>query len=261
MNLLTQHAEANGGKVPAWALDNIHQNVGETLGAMKTNGPVTSKQVARYAPVKAQIVDALDGAVPGYRDYLAAYGRDSAPINDMAAVRELVARSSGAGLNGGGGEVVTLPQLLRTLRVNDRADFPMSPHVESQIEGVLKSRQRASISNNKVAASGPGTAAELSGGLLDSPIVRKAATGGAGLLGLALGSGGGPVGSAAGTIVGGLLAEGAQAARGNILSEIGRKAANADEARKAVQLARELERKRQQSLLTRVPQYLLPYSH
>jgi hypothetical protein len=131
LNLLSQHADANGGKVPAWALDNIHQNVGETLGSMKTNGPVTSKQVARYAPVKAQIVDALDGAVPGYRDYLAAYARDSAPINDMEAARGVLAGSDRAGLNGAGGQVVTLPQLLRTLRVNDRADFPMSPQAEA----------------------------------------------------------------------------------------------------------------------------------
>jgi hypothetical protein len=100
----------------------------------------------------------------------------------------------------------------------------------------------------------------MGGGLLDSPLARKAITGGMGLLGAAVGSPAGPGGVAAGTIVSGLLAEAGQAARGNILQQIGRKAANADEARKAVQLVQELEKKRQQSLLTRVPQYLLPYS-
>jgi hypothetical protein len=125
---------------------------------------------------------------------------------------------------------------------------------------VRDSLLRRSISDNKVAASGPGTAAEMSG-LLDSPLVRKSMTAGAGLLGAGLGMPAGPAGVAAGTIVSGLLAEAGQAARGNILASIGRKAANAEEARKAVQLAREMERRRQQSLLTRVPQYLLPYSN
>jgi hypothetical protein len=69
------------------------------------------------------------------------------------------------------------------------------------------------------------------------------------------------VGELGGGLAGGLLADAGMAARGNILAELGKKAANAAETRQAVEMARRLEQQRQQSLLTRVPQYLLPYSH
>jgi hypothetical protein len=249
LRLLNKHAKANGGKVPATVLDDIQQNVGETLRQMSANGPVTPKQVERFGPVKTQIVDALDRAVPGYRDYLAAYARDSAPINDMAAARRLMEDSALAGRDGSGGQVLSIPQLRRTLRLDDKADFPMTDSARSEIENILLSLQRRSISDNKVAASGPGTAAEVGTALMDSPLVRALGGGGAGILGTSVG---GPLAG----IVGVLAAEGAGAARRDITRRVGEKAATASKAAAALEAGM---RARQKALSSGVPQYLLPW--
>jgi hypothetical protein len=46
----------------------------------------------------------------------------------------------------------------------------MSPAAEAKLEAVFRSKQRRSISDNKLAASGPGSAAEMGQSLLDSPL-------------------------------------------------------------------------------------------
>lgn len=251
LRLLNRHAGANGGKVPATALDNIQQNVGETLRQMSANGAVTPKQVVRYDPVKTQIVDAIDGAVPGYRDYLAAYARDSAPINDMEAARQLIADGALNGVGIGGGQVLSIPQLKRTLRLDDKADFPMTDAARGELEDVLASLQRRSISDNKIAASGPGTAAEIGATLLDSPWMRALGSGGAGIFGTtALGPAGGLA------AVG--LAEGAQAARRDITRRVGEKVATASKARAALEAVEAAGRQR--ALSSGMPAYLLPWN-
>jgi hypothetical protein len=249
LRLLNKHAKANGGKVPATVLDDIQQNVGETLRQMSANGPVTPKQVARFGPVKTQIVDALDGAVPGYRDYLAAYARDSAPINDMAAARRLMENSALAGRDGSGGQVLSIPQLRQTLRLDDKADFPMTDTARGEIENILQSLQRRSISDNKVAASGPGTAAEAGAALLDSPVARVLGGTGAGILGTTFG---GPLAG----IAAALTAEGAGAARRDITRRVGEKAATSTKAAAALEAGL---RARQRALQGGVPKYLLPW--
>lgn len=253
LGLLREHMEQNGGRVPATALDDIRQGVGSTLRSIPRTGVVAPQEAALYDPVSAQIADTLDGAVPGYRDYLSAYARDSAPINDMGAARRLIDDSSLAGLDGSGGQVLSIPKLRQTLRLDDRAGYPMTDGARDQMENILRSLQRRSITDNKVAASGPGTAAEVGATLLDSPLVRAVGAGGGGILGTMTG---GPIGG----VLGLLATEGAGAARRDITRRVGRKAANAQEAAAALRQAQLDAQRRRQGLLGQVPQYLLPYA-
>lgn len=250
LRLIRTHMKANGGKVPAYELDALQQEAGSTLRQFSSNGVVGTKEEARYAPVKNSFVDTLDGAIPGYRDYLATYARDSAPINDMGAARRLVADSSLAGLDGSGGQTLSLPQLRKTLRLDEREAYPMTDGAREQFENILRSLQRRSISDNKIAASGPGTAAEVGATFMDSPLMRVLGAGGAATAGTAAL---GPVGG----IVGLLMAEGAQAARRDITRRVGQKAASAPKAKAALEAA---QRQRQKALTSGVPQYLLPWN-
>jgi hypothetical protein len=128
---------------------------------------------------------------------------------------------------------------------------------------VLRSRQRAGISDNKVAASGPGTAAELQAGLLANPLARKALNGiglvGGGLLGHLTGI---PVlGELTGAAIGGHLGEGVNALNGKVMRKVGEKAANAQKAADALEAYRIQQARKRQGLLTNLPQYLLPYAN
>jgi hypothetical protein len=131
LGLVREHMALNGGKVPATALDDIRQGVGSTLASIPQNGVVAPKEVALYDPVKAQITDAIDGAVPGYRDYLAAYARDSAPINDMEAARAILDPARGGGWNAGGDQVARAGRINTAIRADDRANYPMTDTARS----------------------------------------------------------------------------------------------------------------------------------
>lgn len=127
---------------------------------------------------------------------------------------------------------------------------------------MLRSRQRAGISDNKVAASGPGTAADLQAGLLASPVTRKALNGvgfiGGGLLGHLTGV---PIlGELAGAGLGSQLGEGVTALNGKVMRKVGEKAANAQKAADALEAYRLQQARKRQGLLGRLPQYLLPYA-
>lgn len=249
--LIRTHIDRDGsGMVPAYLLDGVRRNVGRTLQKHAPNGAVGSEEGAIYGPVAAKIASTLDRAIPGYRDNLAAYARLSAPINDMEAARRLVDGSGMGGLDSSGGSVLSIPQLRQTLRLDDRANFPMTDAARGEMENILASLQRRSITDNKIAASGPGTAAEVGATMLDSPLGRALGAGGGGLLGTVAG---GPVGGALGI----LLSEGAQAARRDITRRVGEKAANSTKARAALEAA---QRQRQKALGSGVPQYLLPWN-
>src|SRR3546814_15149313 len=87
LNLIRAHAGKNGGKVPAYALDDIRQNINGMLAKHAPNGAVGSQEGAKYGPVAAQITRTLDRSIQGYRDYLAAYRGNSVPINNMESAR------------------------------------------------------------------------------------------------------------------------------------------------------------------------------
>ncbi|WP_426284962.1 hypothetical protein [Luteibacter sp. E-22] len=82
LDLIARNADETG-MVPARALDDMRQNIGNMLSANATHGVVGSQEAALYGPVTAKIVSTLDRAVPGYRNNLATYAKLSQPINDM----------------------------------------------------------------------------------------------------------------------------------------------------------------------------------
>jgi hypothetical protein len=155
-------------------LDGIRQNASRILADNHVpNSPVGTQEEAGIAPVKNQIVDALDSAIPGYRDYLASYAKHSEPINTMQSVQKLLDPAAPGSLNTAGDPQLAISRLRQVLRGDDKANYPMSDEARQQLDGVLQSLQRRGISDNKVAASGPGTAADIQsqgtlGGLLTS---------------------------------------------------------------------------------------------
>lgn len=233
----------DGGKIDASILSGLRENVGSHLG------PMASAQEKRaLGPVADSIADTLDRAVPGYRANLAAYAYASSPIRDMEAGRALVTAIDRGGSDAAGGQAVTLNHLKSLLSKDDRAKYKMSPAARAKAEAMLKALQQRSVTNNTVAASGPGTAADTLRGAAGSPVGQWAQGGLAALLG-----------GAAGGVDGGLMAllatGGIKATNNNITRRVGQKAASAEETAAAIEAYQRLLQRQQNSPIN----LLLPY--
>lgn len=233
----------DGGKIDASILSGLRENVGSHLG------PMASAQEKRaLGPVADSIADTLDRAIPGYRANLAAYASASSPIRDMEAGRALVGAIDSGGRDASGGQAVTLNHLKSLLSKDDRAKYRMSPEARAKAEAMLKALQQRSVTNNTIAASGPGTAADTLRGAAGSPVGQWAQGGLAALLG-----------GAAGGVDGGLMAllatGGVKAANNNITRRLGQKAASAEETAAAIQAYQTLLQRQQGSPLM----MMLPY--
>src|SRR3546814_6451303 len=55
LNLIRAHAGKNGGKVPAYALDDIRQNINGMLAKHAPNGAVGSQEGAKYGPDRKSV--------------------------------------------------------------------------------------------------------------------------------------------------------------------------------------------------------------
>lgn len=115
-----------GGKVPAYFLDDLRQEVGGMLAKHAPNGVVGTKETAKYGPVLSKITDTLDGEVPGYRDYLSTYAAKSEPISTMESVGKLIDPNAPGSLNSAGSEILGAARLKSVLRGDDKARYPMS---------------------------------------------------------------------------------------------------------------------------------------
>ncbi|WP_448098145.1 hypothetical protein [Luteibacter yeojuensis] len=206
LDLIARNADETG-MVPARALDDMRQNIGNMLSANATHGVVGSQEAALYGPVTAKIVSTLDRAVPGYRNNLATYAKLSQPINDMQAIRGLLDPNAPGSLNTAGDPQLAVARVKQALRSDDKANYGLSDQARVQLENVRDSLQRRGISDQKIAAAGPGTAADLQAqGLLSGAIFGKNLGNHGGWLGRSIGSGiGGLLGSGLGGIEGGLL--------------------------------------------------------
>lgn len=214
------------GKIDASILSGLRENIGSHLG------PMSSGQEKRaLVPVKDTIADALDRAVPGYRDSLAAYARLSQPISDMEAGRTLLGAIDSGGRDAGGNQAVSLTQLKTMLSKDARSRYPMSKEARARAEAMLDALQRRSVTNNTIAASGPGTAADSFRGAAASPMGQRM---GSGLVAM--------LGGAAGGLDGGLLAllasETAQGANNSVMRRVGTKAADAGLTAQAIEAYR-----------------------
>jgi hypothetical protein len=178
------------GTIDADVLSGLHENVGSHLGPM-----ASGKEKVALGPIKDAIVDALDAAVPGYRDNLAAYGSTSRAISDMEAGRSLLAAIDSGGRDAGGNQAVALTHLKTLIAKDNRARFPMSKEVRARVERMLEALQQRSVTNNTIAATGPGTAADSMRGFATSPMGSR-------LLSLLAGGGGAAVGGLPGFLTG-----------------------------------------------------------
>lgn len=160
LDLIARNADETG-MVPARALDDMRQNIGNMLSANATNGVVGSQEAALYGPVTAKIVSTLDRSIPGYRNNLATYAKLSQPINDMQAVRGLLDPNAPGSLNTAGDPQLAAARLKLALRYDDKANYGFSDQARAQVENVRDSLLRRGISDVKVGASGPGTASDL----------------------------------------------------------------------------------------------------
>lgn len=154
-----QESQNTRGLVPMDVMDTIRQNAGDYI--VKPNGArATAQEMAALVPVKHQIQKAIGQLAPGYSDYLATYAKSSEPINTMEAVRSFLDRNNRSGVDTSGSPQRTIDALRSFLRRDDRARYGMSDDAVRQLEGVRDSLQRRMISDQKVAAAGPATAAD-----------------------------------------------------------------------------------------------------
>lgn len=239
--LLGEHRDA-AGKVPAYALDDIRQNIGSMLAQHAPNGVVGSQESALYGPVASKIVSTLDRTIPGYRDYLSAYRAGSVPINTMEASQRILAPADTGGLNSAGDSVLTLARLNSGLNKADKSRYGLSPQARADMQGVRQSLQRGSISNS-VNSPGSDTAYNLAAdGWLAQQLYGPTMQGPTGktrglamLLGGYLGNHAGvPGGELAGGIGGLYINKAAEAVNSRIAQRVGNGAADSQEAARMI---------------------------
>lgn len=146
-NFATTDAQGNV-TIPPAHLDVIRQNVKDFLAKYAPNGAVGSQQQAAFEPVRTSIVDAIEGANPGYRDYLAKYAQLSQPINTMEAGQSIVDNLGNRAPNAAGAPQLTLTGLSGQVKRALDTPYGIAPEAESALKGVQTDLQRASISNS-----------------------------------------------------------------------------------------------------------------
>lgn len=133
-------------------LDGIRQNMGGYLRKYASNGAVSSRQEAALDPLKNTITDTIDGGVPGYRDYLAAYRSDSVPVNTMEQIQGIRSNVDTGAFNANGSPTFSLNNARQAVKGIDRAQYPIAPDADAAMDNVLSDLQRESISNSVRAA-------------------------------------------------------------------------------------------------------------
>lgn len=133
-------------------LDGVRQNMGGYLKKYASNGAVSSRQEAALVPLKNTIADTIDGGIPGYRDYLAAYGRDSVPVNTMEQIQGIRSNVDTTAFNASGTPTFTLNNARQAVKAIDRNQYPIAPEADAAMDNVLSDLQRESISNSVRAA-------------------------------------------------------------------------------------------------------------
>ncbi|MES2295351.1 MAG: hypothetical protein V4527_18790, partial [Pseudomonadota bacterium] len=239
------------GWIHARVLDGVRQNIGTMLQHnAPANMAVGSREGAAFGPFQAKIRNAVERAVPGYRANLASYASHSQPINDMQAGRALLDAIDSGARDAGGNQAVSLAQVKALIAKDNHANYPMSPQARQQIQAVLEALQQRSITNNTVAAAGPGTAADVQRAIQASPLLLR-------ILQLGATGAGGTFGGFAGAAAGAAAGEGAMALNNNIVRRVGQKAASGQAAASAIEANR--QRLLQQGKKKPLIDLMLPY--
>lgn len=129
-------------------LDALRQNAKDFMAKYSPNGVVSSQQEAAFVPIKNKIVDAIEGANPGYRDYVANYAKNSVPINTMESAQTILGNVSDRALNAGGSPQLNLAKYNTELGKALNGKYPVSPAAQTALTAVQKDLQRATISNS-----------------------------------------------------------------------------------------------------------------
>lgn len=248
-NILTEirDRKAPDGTIDADILSGLRENAGSHLGPT-----ASAKEKRALGPIKDSIVDALDAAVPGYRDTVAAYARTSQPLTDMATGKALLGAIDSGGRDAGGNQGVSLNQINVLLRKDDRAQYKMSPAMRRQLEAMRDDLQQRGVVNNTIAASGPGTAADTMRGLAGSPVFQRTLSG-------ILGAGGFATGGLPGLLLAAGANEALTSATNSVSRKVGRRAASASATADAIEAHKRRSLPKQQR--GRMPLYLLPYAN
>jgi len=183
-------------------LDAVRQNVKDYLAKHAPNGVVGTQQGAAFEPVRNSIVDAVEGANPGYRDYLANYAKNSAPINTMEGVRSILDNVGNRGANASGAPQLSLNGFNAQLKKTLDRQYGVSPNAEAALNGIQSDLQRETISNS-IRQPGSDTTYNLQApGWLAGQLYGKEFGGSSGLANVAGGllglSTGGPMGAVGG---------------------------------------------------------------
>lgn len=131
--------------VPAAIADEARQNLRQFLSDNATNSVVSSKQQGALNDLQPAITQAIEGANPGYSDYLAGFRTHSQPINDMETVREILANFGGRKPNAVGDVNVPLGILRNALTTAGKKEFGLHPDTQSAIEGMIQDLQREAV--------------------------------------------------------------------------------------------------------------------
>lgn len=143
------------GKIGTDYLDAVRQEASRLLGNASSQGAII------HGSAKDAITNAIERVAPGYRDYLATYAKASEPINTMEAVGGLLDPNAPGSLNAAGDPQLALSRVKQLLRSDDEAKYPMAPAARQQLEGIRDSLMRRTVSDAKISAAGPSTAADL----------------------------------------------------------------------------------------------------
>jgi len=264
LEVIAKNADSTG-KVPAFALDDIRQNIGATLAKHSTNGVTSSVESAKYGPVSTKIINTLERSIPGYRNYLRAYRANSQPINTMEASRGILGPLNNRRLNSAGDQSLTLNDLAQGFKRDNKARYSMSPDAKQALTGVQDSLKRRSISDS-ISSPGSDTAYNLQA---DSWLARnllgetlggptKKGYGMAGLFGAVTGHSVAPglLGTGGGALLAGGLKKAADSINAKISLKVGEGAINSRKAADMIEKFLKENPQNRKQLLERYPQWV-----
>jgi len=258
---ITKRQDANGN-IPADVLDSIRQNANDFLTS-PSGKQASAQEKAGVMPIKSQIIDALDSAVPGYRDYLATFADKSIPLNTMDAARAILDRADNRPLNSAGAAPLSLADINRGLAQIEKGRYGVSPEAQSILEGIQQSLKQEGISNSirspgsdtqyNIAAA-KGLPSTLLGPNLEGPTGRARA--GAATIGSLIGAHfGGLPGFATGAGLGAFINKGADVINKRIMSEYTKGLLNPEDAATLIRAYLKGNSSNANKLLAKYPQW------
>jgi hypothetical protein len=138
---------------PSWVapdiLDGIRQNANAFIAKHATNGVVGSQENVAMNPVRDMIVNAIEGANPGYKQYLANYAANSTPVNTMQVGQQIAESLANKAQDVTGAPTIMPPAFNSAFdKAMNGAEYGIDPGAQATLEGVQNDLGRATISNS-----------------------------------------------------------------------------------------------------------------